>query len=59
MIPKEKERFAIEIPGIAVCSSSGECGGGKRPDIDPEWARRWPMMIRSRKGGNRRLAIRC
>jgi hypothetical protein len=66
---KRVGEVALEIPGVAVRSSSGKRGGGKRPDIDSDWAKRWSMMIcggrfvgegsRSRKGGNRRLALRC
>ena len=42
---KRVGEVALEIPGVAVRSSSGKRGGGKRPDIDSDWAKRWSMMI--------------
>jgi hypothetical protein len=42
---KRVGEVALEIPGVPVRSSSGKRGSGKRPDIDSDWAKRWPMMI--------------
>ena len=42
---KRAVEVAVEIPGILCAFLVRGRGGGKRPDIDPEWAKRWPMMI--------------